>query len=56
MQKAPNIKYPGNPRHNENTKLKDNRRKTPIQGGKLHPEKSKIVTFHQTQKKLTNQI
>jgi hypothetical protein len=25
MQKAPNPKHPGNPGHNEKTKLKDNR-------------------------------
>jgi hypothetical protein len=35
---------------------KDNRAKEPIEGGKLHPRKSKkVVFFHQTQKKITTQ-
>jgi hypothetical protein len=31
---------------------KDNRWKTPTQGGKLHPRKSKKVIFQQSQKKI----
>jgi hypothetical protein len=34
---------------------KDNRWKVPTHGGKLHPRKSKIVIFHQTQKKKATQ-
>jgi hypothetical protein len=32
-----------------------NRWKTPTQGGKLHPRKSKKVIFQQTQKKIAKQ-
>jgi hypothetical protein len=35
---------------------KDNRWKTPTQGGKLHPRKRKKVIFQQTQKKIATQI
>jgi hypothetical protein len=35
---------------------KGNRWKTPIQGGKLHPRKSKkVIFFQQTQKKIATQ-
>jgi hypothetical protein len=34
---------------------KDNKWKTPTQGGKLHPRKSKKVIFQQTQKKIGTQ-
>jgi hypothetical protein len=34
---------------------KDNKWKTPTQGGKLHPRKSKKVIFQQTQKKIATQ-
>jgi hypothetical protein len=34
---------------------KDNRWKTPTQGGKLHPRKSKKVIFQKTQKKIATQ-
>jgi hypothetical protein len=34
---------------------KDNRWKTPTQGWKLHPRKSKKVIFQQTQKKIATE-
>jgi hypothetical protein len=34
---------------------KDSRWKTPTQGGKLHPRKSKKVIFEQTQKNIATQ-
>jgi hypothetical protein len=34
---------------------KDNRWKTPTQGGKLHPRKIKKIIFQQTQKKIATQ-
>jgi hypothetical protein len=39
----------------KSTPTKDNRWKTPTQGEKLHPKKSKKVIFQQTQKKIVTQ-